>query len=246
MMHYHYIDARDSPHRIVIELDPSKMSGMPYGAIEWVYNPESTEADFVSNRLEEIQPFVRNGILTIQEVLDVGTVVTIGLRSGHVLEDIVLDDPRSMVELVNNTGMLYWILVGKTGVFNVRATVVEDRKGSGSKIAKLRANLKDIPLRQLLAEKAKVKLPQDPVREEDYPPYMDAEWAARYLDISIRTFYDIPREELPQAPHGRYRKKDLDKYMEDNLLHKKRPRKNAQFVPKKNVNDADSEESNGK
>ena len=247
--HVHYVDVPDKPgeeqrgtYRLDIKVAKSQLTSPLFGVIEWLYQRDSKPWDFVSNQMQSIKPFVRNGMFAIEDVFDVGTIITIALRKGNVLEDILVDKSNPIRELVNDDGMLYWIRIGRTGVFSLQAKVVQDKT---DKIEKLRANLQDIPLRQLLAEKAKVKLPQDPVREEDYPSYMDAERAARYLDISIRTFYDIPREELPQAPHGRYRKKDLDKYMEDNLLHKKRPRKNAQIVPKKNVNDADSEESSG-
>ncbi len=214
MMHYHYIDAPDSPHRSVIEMDPSNMPGMPYGAIEWVYDPESTDADFISNRLEEIQPFVRNGILVMQGVFDPGTVITVALRKDHVLEDVVLDKVHSLHELANENGMLYWILVGRTGAFDLKAHVESDTEG---RIAKIRSILQDLDVRDYLTNELRIEHQAPPVREEDYPPVMDLEMAARYLSISESTLYKIDKMLLPRTAQGRFRKSDLDAYLEKTM-----------------------------
>ena len=190
---------------------------MPYGAIEWVYDPKSVEADFVTNRLEEIQPFVRNGILIIQEVLNAGTVVTIELRAGHVLEDIVLDEVHSLVELVNESGMLYWIQVGRTGAFSLKAKVIEDGKRGQNKITKLRANLKDIPLREYLAKQAIVKIQPHLVKHSDYPDVMDIHQAAQYLGIKESTLHKIPPQDIPRTKHKNFRKNDLEIYLDKTM-----------------------------
>ncbi len=221
MKHYHYIDAPEAPHRSVIEMDPLNMPGMPYGAIEWMYDPKSTEADFVSNRLEEIQPFVRNGILVIQGVFEAGTVISIALRADHVLQDISLSEMNELDELVVETiqpvskeiitGMLYWIVVGQTGIFKLKAKVAQDKDG---KIKKLRTNLKDIPLREYLARKARARTGEfTEAKHDEYPPVMDTKTAANYLRRSTSWLYGKAQDGvIPRTPDKRFRREDLDAY----------------------------------
>ncbi|GBE29399.1 MAG TPA: hypothetical protein ENH10_01160 [Bacteroidetes bacterium] len=144
-----------------------------------------------SNRIEEINPFVRNDFLVIQDVCDAGTIVSIALRVGHVLEDIVLDEVHTLEELVvesklpgterKSYGMLYWIRAGRNGAFSMKAKVVKDGTGRDSKIEKLWTHIKDNPLRGYLARKARAKIPGiDDVGFNDYPDVMDTETAARY------------------------------------------------------------------
>jgi len=221
--HTHYIDSPDGAVRINVEFNPPVEAEMPYGSIQAVYGEAIHQAK--RNDLEPCAPVVNSaGILIVDGVFEEGDIVSIALRPECVLSNISLDGKHQIEVLVDDQGLVCWIRIGKDGAFGFKAKVVKDTSGV---ISKMRSNLDDIPLREYLIDQAKVKFQPDPLREEEYPPYMDAELAARYLGISIRTFYDIPREELPQAPHGRYRKTDLDKYMEDNRLHKKRPRKNA-------------------
>ena len=225
--HFHYVDSQDSPHRLAIELDPTKIPGMPFGALEWVYDPKSIDADFVSNRLEEIQPFVRNEMLVLQDVFDTGTVLTIALRSRYVLEDIVLDDVHTLVELVNKSEMLYWIQIGRNGAFSLKAKVVKDGTGRDSKITKLQAHLKDLPLREYLARKARARVGE---YEEDnhmeYPPVMDTVTAARYLERSISWLYGKARDGvIRRTPDKRFRREDLDEYQRSEVEAKKRKRK---------------------
>jgi len=229
--HYHYVDSPTMPHRLVIALDPVKTPRMPYGAIEWVYDPSSTEADFVSNRLEEIQPFVRNGFLVIQDVFEVGTIVTVALQPGYELENILLHEMDALDELVVETkvldseevrtGMLYWIQVGRTGAFSLKATVGEDEDG---KIQKLRSHIGDIPLREYLARRARARI--DRISEEDfaeYPSTMDTKTAARYLDRSPSWLYDKAQKGLiRRTPDKHFLREDLDEYQRREVEAKKR------------------------
>ncbi|GBE29366.1 helix-turn-helix domain protein [bacterium BMS3Bbin04] len=227
MIHYHYIDSPDSPHRLVIEMDPAKAPGMPYGAIEWVYDQKSTDEDFVSNRLEEIQPLVRNDLLILQDVFESESIITIQLRAGHVLEDIVLDEVHTLVELVNESGMLYWIMIGRSGAFSLKAKVVKDADDRDSKIAKLRTNLKDIPLREYLGRKARARIGEYEVdNHKEYPPVMDTETAARYLGRSRSWLYGKARDGvIPRTPDKRFRREDLDEYQRREIEAKKKNKK---------------------
>ncbi|MCB2211360.1 helix-turn-helix domain-containing protein [bacterium] len=212
--HYHYVDSPTMPHRLVIELDPAKAPGMPYGMIDPVYDPPSVEPDFISNQLENIQPFVRNGTLVIQGVFDPETVITIAPDEGYVLEKIVLDDVHDLVELVNERGMLYWIKVGRSGAFRITAQVVKDEEGDTGKIEKLRTHIGDIPLREYLARKARARI--DKISEEDfeeYPSTLDTETAARYLGRSRSWLYDKAQKGMiRRTPDKHFLRDDLDEY----------------------------------
>lgn len=219
--HLHYVDVppssddeQNSSYRVDIQVDPSKLNTPLFGVVELLYDENPKPTDFVSNTIEEISPFVRNRMLAIEDVFDVGTIITIALRKGHVLEDILVDGSHPIRELVNKEGMLYWIRIGQSGVFSLQAKVVQDKD---DKIGKLRTNLEDIPLRKYLADQAKALIQTDPVREEDYRPVMDLEMAARYLAISESTLYKVDKKLLPRTAQGRFRKKDLDEYLEKTM-----------------------------
>ncbi len=213
MIHYHYIDSPPSPKRLVLELDQGSPD-YPFGSINLIYGGRIQNPAILSNRMEEAGSLVQEDLLVLSEVLEAGDVITIELRKNHVLEDILLDQIHDLVELVYDSGkryrMLYWIKVGRTGVFSMKARVVQDKKGSASKIGKIRANMKDHVYRDFLAKQVRVG---SGVPRHEWPQLMTFAEAAEYTGFSVSTLRRESPEDLPRF-RRKLRKKDLDKFLE--------------------------------
>lgn len=168
-----------------------------------------------------VKPIIHeDGILHIREPMAIGEIVSIELRQNHILDSITFDDRHNLQLLLWENlddkvgGFIYWLTCGKDGILEVQAKLKNDRDGY---YQKLKSNIRDLPYREYLVKKAVSQDIIEPVKESDYPHIMDNKMAASYLGIAVSTLYKISPLELPRTAQGRFRKKDLNDYLEKTM-----------------------------
>jgi excisionase family DNA binding protein len=207
------------------------------GKNEYLLTPEQLKSCRYS--MKRLQPIISPaGVLKVREPLNAGNVLLIAIPRGRRLADIVIDpstaldfmlDPRDKRRKSSDTlssdsedpdmhralpGLLYLFAIGKDGIFDVTAKVINDEDDF---YTKLKANLDDVPMREYLVQRslADSKVTLDYVTR--VPDRMDHIQAAEYLGVKQKTLYTMVEDgRIPVLKAGRknqYLKADLDAYL---------------------------------
>ncbi len=208
--HLHYIQNPDLCVRYELTFDPPVDVESTLGEIDAFYLPKHFTGEGTSNRLERTANMINNnGLLHIKEVMAPGEVISMDIMHGFRLDQIVKADENELQVFVRDTGLTYAFTIGKIGVFQVTGKVIKDDDGF---YRDLKADLTDVSMREYVVRHSLADI--DAVREpiEANPGIMNHKQAADYLNLSPATLYNI--KEIPRLKHNRYRKDDLDSYME--------------------------------
>ena len=214
--HVHFLDSPTKypegvavPHKTVSTFDPPRNLGSTIGKIEVIY--PLTLFAHSRNKMspETIFPIVKNVILHIRELMKAGEVLSVELRVGHCLRNLTLDPVHSLQLLAGDTGLLYWITVGREGHLEVTGQVVKDTDGV---FRKLKSDLTDTTMRDYLVKRSLADSGAKAEEAEQVADVMTHAQAAHYLQLSPKTLYN--NRAIPRLKHNRYRKEDLDRYLQ--------------------------------
>jgi len=180
--------------------------------------PPFAKAQFSHSR-EDIESIISPAnIMKITRLLDPHDVVVVCVPDKHRLSDIVIDSTCSIDLLLGKDGkryeLLYWFTMGHSGIFKMTAKVIKDDENF---LAKLKANLDDVPMREYLGQRslADSKVTLDYV--EKVPDRMTHLQAAEYMGIKPKTLYTMVGDgRIPVRKAGRnnqYLKADIDAYL---------------------------------
>ncbi len=169
----------------------------------------TVEADTAKGRTARIVN--EASVLLVNEVMSAGEVLSVELRIGHRLKDIVLDSAHELRILAWDEGLLYWVTAGRDGVLEITGQVVPDDEGF---FRKLKANLTDTAFRAYIVQRSLADTKVTLERVDRVPDVMTTEEAARYLGISKWTLYKKAGSgEIPRTRHKKFLKTDLDIYL---------------------------------
>jgi hypothetical protein len=179
------------------------------------------EAETESYESRSVAPIVNQaGILRIDEAVNAGDLVTIELRHNHMLKDIVLDPKHSMQILTwkNETdwlvvkedfhGLIYWMVVGVTGTLSMTGKLFLDTDGFRKRLVD---NLEDSAYREYLTSLYRIDLTTGEAPRVAIRQVMNHAEASDYLRMEQKTLYDHP--EIPRLRGNKYRKSDLDAWL---------------------------------
>lgn len=180
----------------------------------------------MSQSVEQIQPIISNaGILKISQQLDPNDIVVIPAPAKQRLSDVVIDPSCSMDLLLGRDELLYWFTMGHSGIFKMTAKVVKDEENF---LAKLKANLDDVPMREYLVQRSLAGSKVTLEYVDRVPERMASKEAAAYLGISKSTLYKkVEAGKIKSSkPSGNllFLKSDLDE-----LIRKKSNKKPRKF-----------------
>lgn len=217
--HIHIEDKVASCLRYEFHLDPPVDLGALLGnddrmtAMGSIYPP-------LAIPIPEVGPCIVSavGILHVIEYLPLGGVVSVAIRPGHVLKDVVLRQGDNLTVLATTDHLVLWIVSGQDGIFSVRARLVPDKEHLH---AKIRQNLGDLPLREYLTR----KMLFDPLEKDSqmviWPEVMTLPEAAAFLRMGESTLRTrVAEGRIRRTPSKRFLRQDLEAY-----LHGGKPRR---------------------
>jgi excisionase family DNA binding protein len=180
--------------------------------------PPFTKAQYSHSR-EDIESIISPaGIMKITRHLDLHDVIVMNVPVKHRLSDIVIDATCSMDMILGKEDkrhiLLYWFTMGHSGIFKMTAKVIKDDENF---LAKLKANLDDVPMRDYLVQRSLAGSRLTIERIEKVPERMNHEEAASYLRMPKSTLYDkVGTKKIKRVKSGKrnlYMKEDLDAYL---------------------------------
>lgn len=208
--HIIYTDNPVVCERIEISFDPPVDVDSTLGKIESIYDDETLRG---GNPIRRAVSAVinRNGLLHVKEVLRSGELLTIRLRPKHRLKDVVLNETNELQVLADQNRLQYWISAGKDGVLEVTGEMVKDEENFFSK---LRKDLTDVPMRAYIAQETLLNR-KEISKAVSVPDVLTTAEAADYLSLSTSKVYKLAQSgDLKRTPQKRFRKSDLDAYMQ--------------------------------
>jgi excisionase family DNA binding protein len=210
--HLIYIDAPTGCWRQELLYDPPLEIDLSLGMVSSILNSQMAPKGTTKGSLRKCKPIINaNDILHINEVMKAGETVSIVLRSGYRLRDIVLRDTHQLLVLVDDKGLHYWFTIGQDGVFEVTGTMLKDNEGMHSR---LKANLRDIPYRAYVVQRSLASVNQISDALDKPKDVMSTNEAAKYLGISASTLYKIAGSgKVPRTPQKKFLRADLDAYL---------------------------------
>ena len=158
------------------------------------------------------------GILKISRQLDPHDIVVIPAPDKHRLSDVVIDSSCSMDLLLGKDDkqheLLYWFTMGHSGIFKMTAKVIKDDENF---LAKLKANLDDVPMREYLVQRSLADSRLTLEYVDRVPERMNHAEAAKYLRMPESTLYDKANagkiKRVKSGKRNLYMKEDLDDYL---------------------------------
>jgi excisionase family DNA binding protein len=211
-----YTDSANYCNRIELVFDPPIDIDSPLGKVDFIYKDGTSGAK--ESTLHHCRPIVNaNRLLHVKEVMQAGELLAIRIRLGHRFQDLVIDQSHQIQVIADSDRLQYWITAGRDGVVEVTGEMVKDDEGF---FAKLKSNLKDIPYRAYIVQRSLAGAkPTDAV----IPSIMNTGQAAAYLGLSQSKTYKLAQSgEIRRTPEKRFRKADLDAYLEASQKPKKR------------------------
>lgn len=221
--HIHYVDQMDSGLRYEFVYDPPRSSKYHLSEIEDWFESAKLPIDDEGSNVRQIQsPVSKGGLLRLVEVMKPGELLSFQLRSGHRLQNIVLDD-ADRVQIFNwkvqiqdgasgkngdSFGLTYLVTIGRVGAFEMTAEVVKDDDHFSDK---LRNDPSDAPMRAYLVHRSIAAIEDLAAQVESFPEIMSHEQAARYIGVAKGTLYNL--RDVPRLKHNRYSKQALDEYL---------------------------------
>ncbi|MBK8130669.1 MAG: helix-turn-helix domain-containing protein [bacterium] len=209
--HITLLDHVENSLRQEHRFEPPLEIDLSLGKVSSILNSQMAPKGTSSRSLRKCKPIINaNGILHINEVMKAGETISIVLRPGFRLKDVVLGDAHQLQMLVDEQGFHYWFTVGQDGVLEVTGEIVKDRENLFSK---LRKDLTDLPMRAYIVQGTLLDrkgIPSAIVA----PDVMTTAEAADYLSLSTSKVYKLAQSGiLIRTPQKRFRKSDLDHYM---------------------------------
>ena len=180
--------------------------------------PPFTKAQFSHSR-EDIESIISPaGVMKITRHLDLHDVVVVYVPDKNRLSDTVIDDTCSMDLLLGKDGkryeLLYWFTMGHSGIFKMTAKVIKD---DDNFLAKLKANLDDVPMREYLVQRSLAGSKMTLEHVERVPDRMTVEECAEYLRMPKSTLEDkLATKKIKSYKSGRrniIKKEDADAYL---------------------------------
>jgi len=206
--HIRYADCDTIGHRSDRIIDPPIEFKSTLGNPDDEFFPESFEIIHP----DRIPPIVnQGGILEIQELMKPGEMLSIEPEPGYRLDQIVIDPVHSLVILANDDSLVYRIIVGKQGMLSFSAKKVEDKERFREKI---KVDVGDTAMRKYITKRSMADSNITMEAIEKIPEVMDVKRAAKYLDVSVSWLEKKGGSgEIPRTRHKKYRKTDLDIWM---------------------------------
>ena len=180
--------------------------------------PPFAEAQFSHSR-ENIESIISPAnIMKITHLLDPHDVVVVCVPDKHRLSDIVIDSTCSIDLLLGKDGkryeLLYWFTMGHSGIFKMTAKVIKDDE---SFLAKLKANLDDVPMREYLVQRSMADSKMALEYVERVRDRMTVEECAEYLRMPKSTLEDkVAKGVIKSYKSGRRNiimREDADAYL---------------------------------
>lgn len=149
------------------------------------------------------------------------------LPPNKVLDQIIITPEDVVFDIYcNEKSLLYSFYSPEKDTISITAKVIDDDKGIRNEIA---ANLRDIPLRQYYIKQSLSSTKEGLEKDRFVPDVMDVEKAARYLGIRKKTLYNWASNGKIKTRHAgrllRFKKDDLDKFLEENPAARKKSRR---------------------
>jgi len=183
------------------------------GDIEELLKPEQKKSlRYEMKRLTSI--LSPAGIVKVREHLRAGDVLLLPVARKKRLVDIVIHSSATLDLLLDREGLLYQFAVGKDGIFKMTAKVIKDDENF---LAKLKANLDDVPMREYLVQRSLAGSKVTIEHAERVRDRMTVEECADYLRMPKSTLEDkLATGKIKCYKSGRrniIKKEDADAYL---------------------------------
>ncbi|MDP2362095.1 MAG: helix-turn-helix domain-containing protein [bacterium] len=211
--HIHYLDRGEDCYRAELRFDPPYDVGVMLGAIDQIYpkdlghhpSAQAVDVDYVLSVVSA------NGVLHVVEPVDKASVVSVTIRQGHTVQDLVVRESDEVILLAGTKCLVLWVVAGNPGILAVKALVVPDKDGTHSKI---RRNIGDLPLQEYLTRKLLHKPEDEDLAVTRWPDVLKTREASAYLRIGDSTLRQKVAEGLiRRTASKKFLKVDLDAYL---------------------------------
>ena len=210
--HIYYVDNPTRCWRGELKFDPPVEIASTLGKVETIYADVNPDVRRKQSTGRVCKPIINaNGLLHIREVMQSGEALSIDIRAGHRLENIVCDPAHQLQILAAKEGLLYWVTIGKDGVVELTGQLVRDKNGFFSR---LHSNLKDPNFRAYLVQRSLADSTTTAEAIERIPDLMNTREAADYLRISPSTLYKKAQSgDIRRTRNKKFRREKLDRYL---------------------------------
>ena len=200
----------DSCHRYELTFDPPIEVESTMGNVDPFYPDVDFTDDGITNKVEKTANVInKNGLLHITEVVNTGEIISIELQPGLRLDKMRKGDEQELQIYTTNKNLMYYITSGKRGAVDLSAMVIKDVDGF---FHELESDLTDNAMRAYIVRHTLIESSQDLKYPKKLADILNHDQAAKYLNLSPKTLYNI--KEITRLKHNKYRKIDLDNYMD--------------------------------
>ncbi len=215
--HIHYLENPTTCVRHEFTFDPPYELKSTLGKVDPIYPGFDFSKGGNRARLTKVEPIVnKNGLLHIRELMNAGEVLSVELRVKHRLDKITRDAEHQLEMLAGDSGLLYWINVGKAGAVVVTGKLIPDIDRFFQLV---KPNLTDPVVREYVIQRSTLSGRTNFKWFDLFPDVMDHNQAALLLKRSPSWLYDkVALREIRRARNKRYMKKDLIAYLESTRI----------------------------
>ena len=199
------------------------------GKIEDMIAGDLIKSGSFSAKSKYLKTPLSNDAGIMKNIIKVGTegFYFLELPPNKVLDQIVVIPEDLIFDIYcNKKSLLYSFYSPEKDTISITAKVIDDNAGIKNELL---ANLGDIPLRQYYVKRSLVSTKEGLEKDRFVPDVMDVEKAAGYLGISKKTLYNWAHKNIIKSLHAgrllRFRKDDLDKFLEENPKVRKKTRR---------------------
>lgn len=211
--HIHFVDQEDQCLRYDIHIDQPTHLGALLGNDDRVSSLGSIHPANAIPPPQEVPVIVSaTGILHVVEAMPMGSVLSVALRSGHVVQDLVIRPGDDLTVLASAERLVLWIISGQDGILSVKARLTPDKDHV---LSKIRQNLSDLPLREYLTRKMCFYPQSGDPHKIDWPDVMKLPEAAAFLRMGESTLRTCVAEgRVRRTPSKKFLRKDLEAYLQ--------------------------------